>query len=180
MSVQAASDAVRTLAASPDRRSLVLSEIIRWVESTDTDIRMAGARTFLALAEAGDVLLPAPDEQESPSSLPTTLPGQLLCAAGGQRCRRPPWPRVPTRAWLPGCSSQLSDEAALPLAAEGLRGYLGQVGAAALLVGSSTSSGVPRSRRRQLLDQLILEHVESPSGPAPVPAAGNQPPSLPG
>ncbi|CAL9278239.1 hypothetical protein SUDANB5_06770 [Streptomyces sp. SudanB5_2050] len=90
------------LAASPDRRSLVLSEIIRWVESTDTDIRMAGAHTFLALAEAGDVLLPAPDEQESPSSLPTTLPGQLLCAAGGQRCRRRPWPRVPTRAWLPG------------------------------------------------------------------------------
>ncbi|MGW5505809.1 hypothetical protein E5N77_35985 [Streptomyces sp. SS52] len=81
-------------------------------------------------------------------------------------------------SWLD--SSQLSDEAVLPLAAEGLRGYLGQVGAAALLVGSSTSSGVPRSRRRQLLDQLILEHVESPSGPATAPAAGTEPPSLAG
>ncbi|MFC9000652.1 hypothetical protein ACFT7U_33750 [Streptomyces rochei] len=46
-------------------------------------------------------------------------------------------------SWLD--SSQLSDEAVLPLAAEGLRGYLGQVGAAALLVGSSTSSGVPEA-----------------------------------
>ncbi|MFB6755727.1 hypothetical protein ACFCX6_32975 [Streptomyces sp. NPDC056353] len=181
VSVQAASDAVRALAAAADRRALVMSEIISWAESTDTDIRMAGARTFLALAEAGDVLLPPPDEQESPGSLPTTLLGQLFVRgwrAVLQEATLAESAHTRLASWLD--SSQLSDEVVLPLAAEVLRGYIGQVGAAALLVGSSTSSGVGRSRRRQLLDQLILEHVESPSGPAPAPVAGNQPPSVPG
>nr|WP_143657487.1 hypothetical protein [Streptomyces sp. alain-838] len=180
VSLQAASDAVRALAAAPDQRTLVLSEIIGWTESTDADIRMAGARTFLALAESGDVLLPLPGEQDSPEGHPSTLLGQLFVRgwrAALQETALAETAHMRLASWLD--SSQLSDEAVLPLATEVLRGYLGQVGAAALLVGSSTSSGVGRSRRRQLLDQLILEHMETTAGHPTAPGTGDQSASLP-
>ncbi|WP_318218765.1 hypothetical protein [Streptomyces sp. SCL15-6] len=173
-SLQAVTDAVRTLAAAPEQHTLVLSEIIGWAESADTKLRMAGTSTFLALAEVGDIHLLLPGEQESADDLRARPTGQLFVRGWRAALQEPAIAEAAharLASWLD--SPALPDQQVLPLAGEVLRGYIGQAGAAAVLVGSSSSSDVGRSRRRRLLDQLILEHAATPSGHAPAPGSGS-------
>ncbi|MFF3459692.1 hypothetical protein ACFYXH_36435 [Streptomyces sp. NPDC002730] len=167
-------DAVRTLASDPEQRVLVLSEIVDWAESTDSTIHKAGASTFLALTDiTSDTLLPLPAPQESADEAPDALAGQLFVRGWRAALREPTAAQEAHRhlaAWLD--SSKLEDDQVLPLTAEVLRGYLGQAGAADLLVGSPGSSDLGRVRRKKVLDQLISE-VASPGSPSTAVQSGD-------
>ncbi|WP_046497398.1 hypothetical protein [Streptomyces odonnellii] len=174
----AVADAVRTLASTPEQRVLVLSEIVEWAESTDSTIRKAGASTFLALTDiTSDVLLPLPADQESTGEAvdaPDVLAGQLFVRGWRAALQEPTAAQAAYRhlaAWLD--SPKLEDPQVLPLAAQVMRGYVGQEGPSGLLVGSPDSSELGRARRAQLLTQLISE-AASPADPSAVaPSGGN-------
>jgi hypothetical protein len=179
VSLKAVADAMRTLAADPEQRLLVLSEIVGWAESTDSAIRIAGASMFLALTDTSEALL-LPGEPETAGDLPSTVSGQL-CIRGWRAVLQEPTTAetAHTRlaAWLD--SPDLPDEEVLPLATAVLHGYVGQVGPAALLVGSSSSSDLGRARRRRLLDHLLAEQTALPARYGPVPHSGDEAPFAP-
>ncbi|MFB8183387.1 hypothetical protein ACFC8N_46980 [Streptomyces sp. NPDC055966] len=172
----AVADAVRTLVSTPEQRVLVLSEIVEWAESTDSTIQKAGASTFLALTDiTSDILLPLPADQESTGeavNTPDVLSGQLFVRGWRAALQEPTAAQTAYRhlaAWLD--SPKLQDDQVLPLAAQVLRGCLGQEGPSGLLVGSPDSSDLGRARRAQLFAQLISE-VTSPASPSAVPRSG--------
>ncbi|MGW2785936.1 hypothetical protein ACWC3X_32585 [Streptomyces populi] len=174
----AVADAVRTLASAPEQRVLVLSEIVGWAESTDVTIQKAGASTFLALTDiTSDTLLPLPAAQESTDeapSAPGVLAGQLFVRGWRAALQQPTTGAEAHRhlaAWLD--SPKLDDDQVLPLAAQVLRGYLGQAGPSDLLVGSPGSSDLGRTRRARLLDQLISEVASSQSPGTAMPSGGD-------
>ncbi|MFD6279483.1 hypothetical protein ACFWFI_28540 [Streptomyces sp. NPDC060209] len=163
VSLKAATDAMRILATDPGQHLLVLSEIVGWAESTDSTVRSAGARTFLALADTSEALL-LPSGTGAGDGLSSTLAGEL-CIRGWQvllqESATAEAAHIRLAAWLD--SPELPDEEILPLATAVLRGCAGQVGPAALLVGSSSSSDLGRSRRRRLLDEILTDHTASPT-----------------
>ncbi|MFB7575723.1 hypothetical protein [Streptomyces sp. NPDC056165] len=166
----AVADAVRTLVSTPEQRVLVLSEIVEWAESSDSTPRKAGAGTFLALTDiTSDILLPLPANQESTGEAvdaPDVLAGQLFVRGWRATLQEPTAAQAAYQhlaAWLD--SPKLEDDQVLPLAAQVLRGHLGQAGPADLLVGSRGSSDLGRVRRVRLFDQLISE-VASLTGPS--------------
>ncbi|MFH8993099.1 hypothetical protein [Streptomyces sp. NPDC017940] len=166
----AVADAVRTLGSAPEPRVLVLSEIVKWAESSDSTIRKAGAGTFLSLTDiTRDILLPLPANQESNGEAleaPDVLAGQLFVRGWRAALQEPTAAQAAYQhlaAWLD--SPKLQDDQVLPLAAQVLRGYLGQEGPSGLLVGSPDSSDLGRARRARLFAQLISE-VASPASPS--------------
>ncbi|MEU7061302.1 hypothetical protein [Streptomyces sp. NPDC046197] len=172
----AVADAVRTLVSTPAQRVLVLSEIVEWAESSDSTIRKAGAGTFLALTDiTSDILLPLPANQESTGEAvdaSDVLAGQLFVRGWRAALQEPTAAQAAYRhlaAWLD--SPKLQDDQVLPLAAQVLRGYLGQEGPSGLLVGSPDSSELGRARRAQLFAQLISE-VASPASPGAMARSG--------
>ncbi|QDN83297.1 hypothetical protein FNV64_02050 [Streptomyces sp. S1A1-7] len=163
----AVADAVRTLAGTPERRVLVLSEILEWAESADADVRHAGINTFLALSDiTSDGFLPLSPAQDSAASPNDTLTTHLF-VRGWRTALLEPTTTVGAHeslaAWLD--SPQLADEQVLRLAAAALRGHVGKQGASALLVGTPHSSELGLVRRRTLLDQLISEQAAGPARP---------------
>ncbi|GAA3185317.1 hypothetical protein GCM10010451_38170 [Streptomyces virens] len=173
---EAVADAVHVLASTPEQRVPVLSEVVDWAESTSSTTAVAGADTFLALTDiSGDSFLPLPAQQEPADS--AAAPADDLFVRGWRAALNDP--STSTRAhtqlaaWLD--SASLSDDQVLPLAAAVLRGRLDQAGAAELLVGSSSSSGLGRTRRKKLLDLLIGEQASfAATAPAPAPVAGSE------
>ncbi|MFD4711934.1 hypothetical protein ACFWN5_20005 [Streptomyces sp. NPDC058430] len=172
----AVANAVRTLVSTPEQRILVLSEIVEWAESTISTIRKAGASTFLALTDiTSDILLPLPADQENTGetvNAPDALASQLFVRGWRAALQEPTAAPAAYRhlaAWLD--SPKLEDDQVLPLAAQVLRGYVGQEGPSSLLVGSPDSSGLGRARRAQLFAQLISE-VAASSGPSAVARSG--------
>jgi hypothetical protein len=174
----AVADAVRTLVSTPEQRILVLSEIVQWAESANSTIRKAGASTFLALTDiSSDILLPLPTPQEHTSEAvdaPDVPAGQLFVRGWRAALQEPTAARAAYRdlaAWLD--SPKLQDEQVLPLAAQVLRGYVGQEGPSGLLVGSPDSSDLGRARRAQLLAQLLSE-VASPASASGMARSGGE------
>lgn len=172
----AVADAVRTLASTPEQRVLVLSEIVEWAESSDSTIRKAGAGTFLALTDiTGDAHLPLPAHQESTGEAVDAhdvLASQLFARGWRAALQEPTAAQAAYRqlaAWLD--SPKLQDDQVLPLAAQVLRGYLGQEGPSGLLVGSPDSSDLGRERRTRLLAQLITE-IASTANPSAMARSG--------
>ncbi|MFF3350645.1 hypothetical protein [Streptomyces sp. NPDC002779] len=172
----AVANAVRTLASAPEQRDLVLSEIVEWAESSDSTIRKAGAGTFLALTDiTSDVLLPLPANRKSTGEVvdaPNALAGHLFVRGWHATLLEPTAAQAAYRhlaAWLD--SPKLQDDQVLPLAAQVLRGYVGQEGPSGLLVGSPDSSDLGRARRARLFAQLISE-VASPIGPSALARSG--------
>ncbi|MGW2115349.1 hypothetical protein [Streptomyces zhihengii] len=158
--------AVRSLAAVPEQRGPVLSEVIAWAESEDSTRRMAGARTFLALANiCGGILLP----DSSPWSLGEGAAGAMedtFFVRGWLAALTEPSTaddaHVSLAAWLD--SASVPDEQVMPLAAAVLRGHLHGAHTAELLVGSPGASDLGRTRRKTLLNQLVDE--QAPPGAA--------------
>ncbi|MFF1263558.1 hypothetical protein ACFVZT_43010 [Streptomyces sp. NPDC058321] len=172
----AVAGAIRTLVSTPEQRILVLSEIVEWAESTISTIRKAGASTFLALTDiTSDILLPLPADQENTGATvnaPDALASQLFVRGWRAALQEPTAVQAAYQhlaAWLD--SPKLEDDQILPLAAQVLRGYVGQEGPSNLLVGSPDSSDLGRARRAQLFAQLISE-VASPSGPGAMALSG--------
>ncbi|SHN34415.1 hypothetical protein [Actinacidiphila paucisporea] len=164
----AVADAVRTLVSTPEQRILVLSEIVQWAESDSSTIRKAGAATFLALTDiTSDILLPLPTNQERSREAvdaPDVLAGQLFVRGWRAALQEPTTAQAAYRdlaSWLD--SPQLQDDQVLPLAAQVLRGNLGQEGPSGLLVGSPDSSDLGRARRAQLLAQLLSDVASAAS-----------------
>ncbi|MEU9117269.1 hypothetical protein AB0D04_37350 [Streptomyces sp. NPDC048483] len=170
---EAVAKAVRTLASTPEQRTLVLSEIVDWSESANEAVRRAGASTFLALADGtGDNLLPLPIAQEPADDSIDALAGQLFTSGWRAALIEPDTAErayAQLAAWLD--SPVLSDDQVLPLTAEILRGSIGREGPAALLVSHGTDLG--RTRRRTLLDQLLSEQSASLTVVAPVTEPGS-------
>lgn len=158
---EAVADAVRSLASTPEQGILVLSEIVQWAESASGTTAKAGAETFLALTDiTSDTLLPLPSEPELADDT-AGIPVHDLFVRGWRAALREPTTSQAAHAQL-GCwldTPKLSDEQVLPLITSILRGHLNHAGAAELLVGSPDSSGLGRTRRKRLLDQLIAEQV---------------------
>ncbi|MGW8569779.1 hypothetical protein [Streptomyces niveus] len=169
---EAVAEAVCRLASTPEQRILVLSEIVGWAESADSDVREAGADTFLALTDiASDTLLPLPAAGETAEDTGDTLTGGLFVRGWRAALQEPAaaaTAHARLGAWLD--SPRLSDGQVLPLAAAVLHGRLGQQGAAELVVGSCDSSDLGRTRRKLLVDLLIADQTGSreehpPTGP---------------
>ncbi|WP_228048214.1 hypothetical protein [Streptomyces justiciae] len=150
-------EAVRVLAARPDRRVLVLGEIVEWAQSEDPVMRQAGATAFLALTDLTG---------EEPISLslaaelggePDVAPEDPLFVRGWRAAWRHEATAVQAQAslaaWLD--SAEVSDEQVIDIAGAVLTGHLGDKGVADLLVGSDAITAVGRRRRRALFDRLL-------------------------
>ncbi|MCP9956071.1 MULTISPECIES: hypothetical protein [Streptomyces] len=160
---EAVADAVRALANVPEQRILVLSEIIQWAESPESTTRKAGASTFLALTDITDTAL-LPSAQE-PAGDPTAELIDQLFIRGWRAALEEPSTAAEAHArlaeWLD--SPALPDTLLMPITAAVLRGHLHEAGAASILVGTSSTSDLGRTRRRKLFRRLIDEQTLSPA-----------------
>ncbi|MFG2351510.1 hypothetical protein [Streptomyces phaeochromogenes] len=162
---KAVASAVRALANTPERRVLVLSEILEWSVSASAVVRHAGVTTFLALSDVtSDGFLPLPPAQDSSTSTADALITRLIVRGWRTALLDPAMADTAHQqlaAWLD--SPQLADEQVLRLAAAALRGHVGKQGTSALLVGTADSGELGLARRRTLLDQLITEQATAPA-----------------
>ncbi|MEV8626492.1 hypothetical protein [Streptomyces sp. NPDC051079] len=168
---KAVADAVRTLASAPERRLLVMSEIIQWAESADRATRRAGASTFLALTDLTDTAaLPLFSTQER-SEDPSAAGIEDLFVLGWQAAMEEPSTAALAHTRLAGWldSSDLPDAQLMPIAAAVLRGHLREAGAADLLMSSASDLG--RTRRKELFHRLIDE--QTPATEVSAPPAGD-------
>ncbi|MGW7520408.1 hypothetical protein ACWGJ2_32985 [Streptomyces sp. NPDC054796] len=167
----AVADAVRTLLEVPERRMLVLSEIVGWAEAQDGDTRKAGAHTFLALTGLDGDALPLRPPAAEASGGPADGTADWFIRGWRAALAEPATAEAAygtLEAWLD--SEELADELVMPLATEVLRERIGRTGAAALLVGASASTETGRARRRQLVSRLVSPPSPAPAGPGPEPA----------
>ncbi|MFG3430372.1 hypothetical protein [Streptomyces californicus] len=160
--------AVRDLAAEPDLRSLVLSEIVDWAESDDGRVRSAGTRAFLALTEltGGTPLALAMMEDLR------TDGGQTLQDHAFVRGWRAAWRHQPTAddakkslaAWLD--APAVPGDHAVDITVEVLAGNAVDARTADLLVGQSATTTEGRARRVKVFNRLL---PASPQEPEPSP-----------
>lgn len=172
----AVAEAVRTLASTPEQRTLLLSEIVDWCESTEQARRQAGASTFLALTDiTSDKLLPLPATADDDNEAAAEAHTEQLVVRGWRAALAEPHTAEAAHqhlaAWLD--SPHLSDEQVLPLATTVLHGLVGEHAASKVLVGSPDTPDRGRTRRQKLLDRLVCPPA-APAEPHTVPAPGDE------
>ncbi|TFV33204.1 hypothetical protein E4K10_30510 [Streptomyces sp. T1317-0309] len=160
LGAKAVAGAVRSLAAAPELRTLVLDEIVGWAGSADSVTQQAGATAFLALTDlTGDNSTGLAMAAELVDEPGTALEDQLFVQGW-----RAAWFHAPTAvrakmslaAWLD--SSDVPDDHVIAIAEAVLVGRLGEAGVADLLVGSAgTDVGV--RRRKRLCERLLTAAV---------------------
>ncbi|MFE3582683.1 hypothetical protein [Streptomyces vinaceus] len=151
--------AVRALAKAPEQRVPVLSEIIQWAESRESATRKAGTTSFLALTDTTDAAL-VRSTHETADDPTAGLTDQLFV-----RGWRAALEEASTAAaahnrladWLD--SPALPDTLLMPIAAAVLRGRLHGEGAAGIMLGTSSTPDLGRTRRKTLLHRLIDEQT---------------------
>ncbi|MFF4323290.1 hypothetical protein [Streptomyces sp. NPDC001568] len=167
--------AVRTLAKAPEQRLPVLSEIIQWAESGESATRKAGTTSFLALTDITDnALVPSAPE---PADDPTADMTDQLFVRGWRAALEEPSTAAAAHTrladWLN--SPALPDTLLMPIAEAVLSGRLHGVGAADLLVGTSSTPDLGRTRRKTLFHRLIDEQTP-PAATASTPGEDIHPP----
>jgi hypothetical protein len=159
---EAVGRAIRTLAAEPDLRSLVLGEIVDWAESDDVRMREAGTRGFLALTDVtGQAPLALALVEDLRADDGPGLQDHLFV-----RGWRAAWrhelvadaAKESLAAWLD--TPSVPDDHAVDIAVEVLSGNVGDARTADILVGQSPATSEGRARRVTVFNRLLPAAVE--------------------
>ncbi|MFD4698293.1 hypothetical protein [Streptomyces niveus] len=153
----AVAEAIRVLASDPDRRVLILGEIVDWAESEDPVMRQAGAKAFLALTDLTGENPTALSLAAELSTEASTAPDDQLFVRGWRAAWRHDSATAEVKAslaaWLD--SPNVHDDHVINVAVGVLTGRLGDAGVADLLVGPAVSTDVGHRRRTTLFKRLL-------------------------
>ena len=150
----AVAEATRALACAPDRRALILAEIVGWAENDDSAMRQAGTTAFLSLTDltGEDAIAPSLAREFGANS--DTAPEDQLFVRGWRAALRhdvtADKAQTSLTAWLDAADAP--DDQVISVTQAVLTGNLGRKGVAELLVGSDTSTDTGRKRRKALID----------------------------